>query len=55
MFIEYPNDADLLYALSVRMKYSTSVVADRGLKKSQYTSARLRKGEVLYLETHRKR
>eukprot|EP00250_Pteridium_aquilinum_P005311 c15426_g1_i2 orf=455-3070(-) len=37
------------------MKYSMSIVADRGLKKSQYTSARLRKGEVLYLETHRKR
>ncbi|MCO5608754.1 hypothetical protein L7F22_062970 [Adiantum nelumboides] len=37
------------------MKYSMSIVADRGLKKSQFTSARLRKGEVLYLETHRKR
>lgn len=37
------------------MKYSMSIVADRGLKKSQYTSARLRKGEVLYVETHRNR
>uniref|UniRef100_A0A0C9QUU9 TSA: Wollemia nobilis Ref_Wollemi_Transcript_7916_3074 transcribed RNA sequence n=1 Tax=Wollemia nobilis TaxID=56998 RepID=A0A0C9QUU9_9CONI len=34
------------------MKYSISIVADRGLKKSQYTSARLKKGEVLYVETH---
>jgi hypothetical protein len=33
-------------------KYSMSIVADRGLKKSQFTSARLKKGEVLYLETH---
>ncbi|XP_024382608.1 uncharacterized protein [Physcomitrium patens] len=32
-------------------KYSMSIVADRGLKKSQYTSARLKKGEVLYVET----
>lgn len=35
-----------------RMKYSITVVADKGLKKPQYTSARLKKGEVLYLETH---
>ncbi|CAN1342668.1 hypothetical protein LINPERPRIM_LOCUS39536 [Linum perenne] len=34
------------------IKYSISVVADKGLKKSLYTSARLKKGEVLYLETH---
>ncbi|KAJ8765292.1 hypothetical protein K2173_011989 [Erythroxylum novogranatense] len=34
------------------IKYSISVVADKGLKKPQYTSARLKKGEVLYLETH---
>jgi len=27
-------------------------VADKGLKKSLYTSARLKKGEVIYLETH---
>ncbi|KAG0631979.1 hypothetical protein M758_1G295700 [Ceratodon purpureus] len=33
-------------------KYSMSIVADRGLKKSQFTSARLKKGEVLYVETH---
>jgi hypothetical protein len=32
-----------------------SIVADRGLKKSQYTSARLKKGDVLYVETHRHR
>ncbi|CAK9256354.1 unnamed protein product [Sphagnum jensenii] len=37
------------------LKYSMSVVADRGLKKSQYTSARLKKGDVLYAETHRDR
>ncbi|XP_002988835.2 uncharacterized protein LOC9661246 [Selaginella moellendorffii] len=34
------------------LKYSMSIVADRGLKKSLYTSARLKKGDVLYLETH---
>ncbi|XP_019452366.1 PREDICTED: uncharacterized protein LOC109354365 [Lupinus angustifolius] len=34
------------------IKYSISVVADKGLKKLLYTSARLKKGEVLYLETH---
>ncbi|KAL1294521.1 hypothetical protein AAHE18_19G147100 [Arachis hypogaea] len=33
-------------------KYSISIVADKGLKKPLYTSARLKKGEVLYLETH---
>jgi hypothetical protein len=27
-------------------------VADKGFKKSLYTSARLKKGEVIYLETH---
>nr|XP_024369246.1 myb-like protein X isoform X3 [Physcomitrium patens]XP_024369247.1 myb-like protein X isoform X3 [Physcomitrium patens]XP_024369248.1 myb-like protein X isoform X3 [Physcomitrium patens] len=32
-------------------KYCMNNVADRGLKKSQYTSARLKKGEVLYVET----
>lgn len=37
------------------LKYSISVVADKGLKKPLYTSARLKKGEVLYLETHSKR
>ena len=35
-----------------RIKYSISIVADKGLKKPLYTSARLKKGEVLYLETH---
>ncbi|XP_074307936.1 uncharacterized protein LOC141642868 [Silene latifolia] len=34
------------------IKYSISIVADKGLKKPMYTSARLKKGEVLYLETH---
>ncbi|KAI4347425.1 hypothetical protein L6164_008240 [Bauhinia variegata] len=34
------------------IKYSISIVADKGLKKPQYTSARLKKGEVLYLETY---
>ncbi|XVF77865.1 hypothetical protein PTKIN_Ptkin14bG0081700 [Pterospermum kingtungense] len=34
------------------IKYSIAIVADKGLKKPLYTSARLRKGEVLYLETH---
>ncbi|WJX12630.1 hypothetical protein P8452_03105 [Trifolium repens] len=37
------------------IKYSISIVADKGLKKPQYTSARLKKGEVLYLETHMSR
>ncbi|XP_047310319.1 uncharacterized protein LOC124913923 isoform X2 [Impatiens glandulifera] len=37
------------------IKYSISVVADKGLKKALYTSARLKKGEVLYLETHTRR
>ncbi|KAM7257892.1 hypothetical protein ACFE04_013633 [Oxalis oulophora] len=32
-------------------KYSISIVADKGLKKPLYTCARLKKGEVLYLET----
>ncbi|KAL5668070.1 hypothetical protein ACJX0J_020291, partial [Zea mays] len=34
------------------LKYSINIVADKGLKKSLYTSARLKKGEVIYLETH---
>ncbi|KAK9046541.1 hypothetical protein V6N11_052428 [Hibiscus sabdariffa] len=34
------------------IKYSISIVADKGLKNPFYTSARLKKGEVLYLETH---
>ncbi|XP_020105690.1 zinc finger CCCH domain-containing protein 13-like isoform X3 [Ananas comosus] len=34
------------------LKYCISIVADKGLKKPLYTSARLKKGEVLYLETH---
>ncbi|KAJ0266118.1 hypothetical protein HA466_0001680 [Hirschfeldia incana] len=33
------------------IKYSISVVADKGLKKPLFTSARLKKGEVLYLES----
>ncbi|KAF6139361.1 hypothetical protein GIB67_026203 [Kingdonia uniflora] len=37
------------------IKYSISIVADKGLKKPMYTSARLKKGEVLYVETHSKR
>ncbi|XP_020596836.1 uncharacterized protein LOC110036680 [Phalaenopsis equestris] len=37
------------------LKYSINIVADKGLKKPLYTSARLKKGEVLYLETHYKR
>ncbi|OVA11202.1 Histone deacetylation protein Rxt3 [Macleaya cordata] len=37
------------------IKYSISIVADKGLKKPLYTSARLKKGEVLYLETHTNR
>ncbi|XP_058110960.1 uncharacterized protein LOC131253823 isoform X2 [Magnolia sinica] len=37
------------------VKYSLSIVADKGLKKPLYTSARLKKGEVLYLETHSNR
>uniref|UniRef100_A0A1D1XYD6 Zinc finger CCCH domain-containing protein 13 n=1 Tax=Anthurium amnicola TaxID=1678845 RepID=A0A1D1XYD6_9ARAE len=34
------------------VKYCINAVADKGLKKPLYTSARLKKGEVLYLETH---
>ncbi|KAK7391810.1 hypothetical protein VNO78_20232 [Psophocarpus tetragonolobus] len=34
------------------IKYSISIVSDKGLKKPLFTSARLKKGEVLYLETH---
>ncbi|KAG8080589.1 hypothetical protein GUJ93_ZPchr0007g4573 [Zizania palustris] len=34
------------------LKYSISIVADKGLKKTLYTSTRLKKGEVIYLETH---
>lgn len=36
------------------LKYSMPAVADRGLKASQWTSARLHK-EVIYLETHNQR
>ena len=36
------------------MKYSVSLVADQGFKRSQWTCARLRR-EVLYVETHHKR
>eukprot|EP00246_Nothoceros_aenigmaticus_P003464 TRINITY_DN14626_c0_g1_i1.p1 TRINITY_DN14626_c0_g1~~TRINITY_DN14626_c0_g1_i1.p1 ORF type:complete len:765 (+),score=161.52 TRINITY_DN14626_c0_g1_i1:436-2730(+) len=34
------------------LKYNMNYVADKGLKKSQYTSARLKRGDVLYVETH---
>ncbi|KAK4283241.1 hypothetical protein QN277_000215 [Acacia crassicarpa] len=37
------------------IKYSISIVADKGVKKPLFTSARLKKGEVLYLETHSRR
>ncbi|KAL6583501.1 hypothetical protein OROMI_005579 [Orobanche minor] len=37
------------------LKYSISAVADKGLKKSLFTSARLKRGEVLYIETHTRR
>lgn len=37
------------------IKYSISAVADKGLKKPLFTSARLKKGEVLYLESHSRR
>ena len=36
------------------LKYSMAAVADRGLKPSQWTSARLHK-EVIYLETQKQR
>jgi hypothetical protein len=46
----------ILYIVNFfRIKYSISIVADKGLKKPLYTSARLKKGEVLYLETHSRR
>ncbi|KAL6492650.1 hypothetical protein OROGR_033219 [Orobanche gracilis] len=37
------------------LKYSISAVADKGLKKSLFTSARLKRREVLYVETHTRR
>ncbi|XP_042021028.1 uncharacterized protein LOC121768556 [Salvia splendens] len=37
------------------LKYSMNAVADKGPKKSHFTSARLKKGEVLYVETHYRR
>jgi hypothetical protein len=46
----------VLYSLANEpwLKYSMSAVADRGLRPSAWTSARLaRGGEVLYLETNR--
>ncbi|KAL8260295.1 hypothetical protein R6Q59_028248 [Mikania micrantha] len=33
------------------IKFSISAIADKGLKKPSFTSARLKKGEVLYLES----
>lgn len=38
-----------------RLKYSMNAVADKGPKRSHFTSARLKKGEVLYIETHFRR
>lgn len=37
------------------IKYSISAIADKGLKKPLFTSARLKKGEVLYLESRSRR
>ncbi|KAL1569470.1 U1 small nuclear ribonucleoprotein 70 kDa-like [Salvia divinorum] len=37
------------------LKYSISAVADKGPKRSHFTSTRLKKGEVLYVETHFRR
>nr|XP_043610372.1 uncharacterized protein LOC122582085 [Erigeron canadensis] len=37
------------------IKYSISAIADKGLKKPLFTSARLKKGEVLYLESRIRR
>ncbi|XP_059644862.1 uncharacterized protein LOC132286526 [Cornus florida] len=37
------------------IKYNINIVADKGLKMPLYTSARLKKGEVLYLETYSRR
>ncbi|KAK9828391.1 hypothetical protein WJX81_002975 [Elliptochloris bilobata] len=50
------NEVTVQYNLcnEPRIKYSMAAVADRGLKPSQWTSARLR-AEVLVLETHRTR
>jgi hypothetical protein len=47
--------ASSVFFFPFRLKYSISIVADKGFKKSLYTSARLKKGEVIYLETHFKR
>ncbi|CAI5504841.1 unnamed protein product [Closterium sp. Naga37s-1] len=33
------------------LKYSMAIIADHGLKRPQFTSARLKRAEVLYLET----
>ncbi|KAD3336658.1 hypothetical protein E3N88_32177 [Mikania micrantha] len=37
------------------IKFSISAIADKGLKKPSFTSARLKKGEVLYLESPTRR
>ncbi|KAL4562573.1 hypothetical protein LXL04_034782 [Taraxacum kok-saghyz] len=37
------------------IKYSISAIADKGLKKPLFTSARLKKGQVLYLESRTRR
>lgn len=47
--------SQFLFSSYSRLKYSISVIADKGLKKPLYTSSRLKKGEVLYLETHSRR
>jgi len=52
----YCAEVTLQYSLSNEpwLKYSLGVIADRGLKRSAWTSARLRQ-EVLFLETPHKR
>lgn len=49
----YCREVTLQYSLCHEpwTKYAVAAVADRGLKRAQWTSARLRR-EVLYLETH---
>ncbi|KAL8171829.1 hypothetical protein V2J09_023633 [Rumex salicifolius] len=38
-----------------RMKYGMILVADKGLTTSSFTSARLKRGDVLYMENHKHR
>ncbi len=51
-----PQEITLQYNLCNEpwLKYTMTAVSDRGLKPSQWASARLH-SEVLYLETHRRR